>query len=80
MWGSGGIAPPFLISALDGREWPASRPGRIASGETAPGTHPLNRRLGGPQSRSGRCGEEKNLALAVNQTPAIQPVSRRYTD
>jgi hypothetical protein len=30
--------------------------------------HPLARRLGGPQSRSGRCGEGKNLAL-----PGIKP-------
>jgi hypothetical protein len=32
-----------------------------------PGNHPrypLERRLGGPQSRSGRCGEENNLALS----------------
>jgi hypothetical protein len=35
---------------------------------------------GGPQSRSGRCEEEKALAPAGNQTPAIQPVVRRYTD
>jgi hypothetical protein len=26
VWGSGGIAPPFLTSALDGDEWSASRP------------------------------------------------------
>jgi hypothetical protein len=26
--------------------------------------YPLDRRLGGPQSRSGRCGEETNLAMA----------------
>jgi hypothetical protein len=25
--------------------------------------HPLDRRLGGPQSRSGRCGEERNQCL-----------------
>jgi hypothetical protein len=30
--------------------------------------YPLDRRLGRPQSRSGRCGEEKKLAL-----PAIEP-------
>jgi hypothetical protein len=29
---SGGIAPPFLISILDGGEWPASDPGRLTSG------------------------------------------------
>jgi hypothetical protein len=39
LWGSGGIAPPFLISALDGGEWSASRPYHFTSGEIAPGTH-----------------------------------------
>jgi hypothetical protein len=32
--------------------------------------YPLIRRLGGPQSRSGRCGEEKNFVPAENRTPA----------
>jgi hypothetical protein len=34
LWGSGGIASPFLTSAVDGGEWSASRPGRFT-----PGTH-----------------------------------------
>jgi hypothetical protein len=38
------------------------------------------RRLGGPQSRSGRYGENKNLSPAGNRIPAAQPVARRYTD
>jgi hypothetical protein len=50
LWGSGGIAPSFLTSALDGGEWSLSRPGRF--------TPDQDRRLGGPQSRSGSCGEE----------------------
>jgi hypothetical protein len=33
------IAPPFLISALDGGEWSASRPCRFIPGERALGTH-----------------------------------------
>jgi hypothetical protein len=33
-WGSEGIAPPFLTSALDGGEWLASSPCRFT-----PGTH-----------------------------------------
>jgi hypothetical protein len=33
----GGIAPPFLIPALDGRELSASRSGRFTPGERAPG-------------------------------------------
>jgi hypothetical protein len=37
----------------------------------------LERRLGGPQNRSGRCGEEKHLAHAGNPTPPIQPEARR---
>jgi hypothetical protein len=37
--------------------------------------YPLDRRLGGPQSRSGRCGEEKNLALHGNRTRIVQPVA-----
>jgi hypothetical protein len=31
--------PPFLTSALDGGEEPASRPNRFISGEETPGTH-----------------------------------------
>jgi hypothetical protein len=37
-YGGGGIAPPFLTSALDGGEWSASRPGRYPR-EGAPDTH-----------------------------------------
>jgi hypothetical protein len=40
----------------------------------------LDRSLGGPKSRPQRCAEKKNLASAGNRTPAVQPVSRRYTD
>jgi hypothetical protein len=39
IWGSGGIAPPFLTSALDEGEWSASRPWRSTPGERAPCTH-----------------------------------------
>jgi hypothetical protein len=42
--------------------------------------HPLHRRLSGPQSRTGRCGEEKNLTPTENQTLAVQAVNSRYTD
>jgi hypothetical protein len=37
----------------------------------------LYRRLGGPQNRSGRRGEEKHLAPARNPTPAVNPYARR---
>jgi hypothetical protein len=42
--------------------------------------YPLDRRLGGPQSRSGRGGEEKNSKLLPElEPPIIQPVAQRYT-
>jgi hypothetical protein len=37
--GVGGIASPFLTSALDGGEWSVSRPGFFISGGHYPGTH-----------------------------------------
>jgi hypothetical protein len=36
IWGSGGIAPPFLTTALDGNEWLASCPGRFIPGQRFP--------------------------------------------
>jgi hypothetical protein len=43
-------------------------------------TYPLDRRLDGPQGRSGHGGEEKNLVPAGNRTPAVELISRLYTD
>jgi hypothetical protein len=38
-------------------------------------------RLDEPQSRSGRCGEEKkSLALVGNETSAVHPIALRNTD
>jgi hypothetical protein len=45
--------------------------------------YPLDRRLGGPQSRSARSGEEKNSQPRREsnpRTPIVQPVAQRYTD
>jgi hypothetical protein len=45
--------------------------------------YPLDRRLGGPQSSSGRGGEEKNSQHSREsnpRTPIVQPVVQRYTD
>jgi hypothetical protein len=41
----------------------------------------LDKRLGGPQCRSGRCGLEKNLfpPAGIGPRPA-NPVAGRYTD
>jgi hypothetical protein len=69
----------FLTSALDGGEWSASRPGRFIPSERAP-WYQLDRRLGGPQSPSGRGGGEKNAQpLPELKPPIIQPVAQHYT-
>jgi hypothetical protein len=52
----------------------------LPPGERTPGTHWIDSRLGGPQSWPGRCGEENNIVLVVNQTPAVHPVKRRYIE
>jgi hypothetical protein len=38
-WGSEGVDPPFLMSALDGGDLSASCPGRFTSRDRAPTTH-----------------------------------------
>jgi hypothetical protein len=66
-WGSGGIALLFLTLALAGGEWLSSCPGCFTPGERAPGTH----WIGGwvdPRAGFRRCGEEKNLAKAMEHT------------
>jgi hypothetical protein len=69
----------FLTSALYGGEWLVSRPGRFTPFERVPGTHWIGR-LVGPQSRSGRGGEEKNShPLPGLEPPNIQPVAQRCT-
>jgi hypothetical protein len=40
---------------------------------------PLHRRLGGPQTRSGRCELEKS-ALVRNGTSTAESLAHRYTD
>jgi hypothetical protein len=51
--------------------------GQIHPRGKSPG-YPLDRRLGGPQSRSGRGGEEKtyhqNVPAGI-QTPVVHPVA-----
>jgi hypothetical protein len=56
-----------LTSTLDGGEWSASRPAALSQGKSP--RYPLDRRLGGPQGRSGRGGEEKNS----QPPPVIEP-------
>jgi hypothetical protein len=56
-----------FTSALAGGEWSASRPGYFTSGKEP--RYPSDRRLGGPQSRSGRLGEETILDITGTRTP-----------
>jgi hypothetical protein len=63
-------------------KWSASRLGRFTPRERAP-QYPLDRRLGGPQSQSGRRGEEKILDPTRIQTlisSVVQPRASRYTN
>jgi hypothetical protein len=64
----------LLTSALAGGKWSASRFGRFTPRERAP-RDPLTRRFGGPQSRSGRHGEEKILDPIGTRTPTPQSSS-----
>jgi hypothetical protein len=47
----------------------------LPSGGKCP-RYPLDSRLGGPQSRSGRCGEEKILDPTGTRTPTPRSFSR----
>jgi hypothetical protein len=75
MWGSEGIAPPFLTSALDGSEWSASRLYRFTSGEKSCDIHCIG---GWVDLRSGLDAVEKSLLplLIINPDPsADQPIA-----
>jgi hypothetical protein len=59
--GSGVIVPPFYTSAVHGGQWSASCTCRFSVGKEP--RYTLERRLGGPHSRSECCGVKKNLLL-----------------
>jgi hypothetical protein len=68
-----------ILPILDGSEWSASRPGRFTPRRKSP-WYPMDRRLGGLQSRSGRGIEEKNFQpLTGLELPITQPVIQCYT-
>jgi hypothetical protein len=77
--GSGGIAPRILDLGTRLR-WVVSFTPRSFYPQGKSPWYALDRRLGGPQSRSGRDGEEKNSQpLRRLEPPIIQPISQRYT-
>jgi hypothetical protein len=71
-WGSGGIAPLFLILALDGGNWSASRPGRSTREEISGHAHWIGGTVG---PRAGMDSMESNSGR-----PVAQPIAFRYTD
>jgi len=64
------------LTALDGGEWSASRPGRFTPRVRSPG-YTLDRRCGGPQSQSGHSNEKKNSQPLPGLKPlTVQPVDQ----
>ena len=63
-----------MTMALEGGEWSAARPDHtLLPGKTR---HPLYKRLGGPQGRSGRV---ENLTQLGFDPRSVHPVVSRYT-
>jgi hypothetical protein len=81
-YGSGCIDPHFLDLGTSWR-WVVNFTLRPLYPRGKSPRYPLDRKLGGPQSRSGRFGEEKILDPTWTGTPTpsvVQPVASRYTD
>jgi hypothetical protein len=77
-WMSGGIVPHILELGTRWR-WVVSFTPRPLYPQGKSLWYPLNRSLGGPQSRSGRGGEEKNSqTLPGLEPPIIQVVAKWY--
>jgi hypothetical protein len=75
----GGIAPHIFDLATRWR-WGVSFTRRPFYPQGKRPWYPVDRRLGGPPSRSERSGEEKNSQpLPALETPIIQPRAHRYT-
>jgi len=77
-----GTAPDIqtflLTSALDGGKWPTLCPGCFTSHKQT--RHPLNRRIGGLQCRSGRSWIKKSiLPLPAFEPQTVQPVRSHCT-
>jgi hypothetical protein len=80
-WRSGGIAPLILDLGIRWRCVVSFTPRSLYPQGKSP-WYPLDRRLGGPQSRSGDCDEEKipsSRRESNPRTPLIQPVVQRNT-
>jgi hypothetical protein len=77
--GSGGIAPRILDLVTKLR-WVVSSTPRPLYPQGKSSWYPLDRRLGGPRSRSGHGGEKKNSQPLPGLNPSIiHPVAQSYT-
>jgi hypothetical protein len=65
---------PFTTTALDGDEWSASLPGCALPPGKGP-RFPLDRRLGGPQSRSWHRGLRKKSSCLCQASNLDRPVA-----
>jgi hypothetical protein len=72
IWGSGGIAPPFLTSALDRGEQSASHSGSFIPRERAPGTHWIEGCVG-PGASLGIMEKRKILPLPRTKSQLFSP-------
>jgi hypothetical protein len=78
-WGSGGIAPRIPDLGTTWRAVVNFTPRPLYLQGKNP-WYPLDRRLGGPQSRSGCSAEEKSSQTLLGlESPNIQPVAQCYT-
>jgi hypothetical protein len=77
-WRSGGIAPRILDLGTRWR-WVVGFMPQLLYPQGKSPWHPLDRRLGGPQSWSGHGGEEKNSQPVPGLAPpTIQPIAQPY--
>jgi hypothetical protein len=77
IWWSGGIAPQFLTSTLDGGEWSASLSGRFTPGDRDPGTYCIGGWMG-PRSSLNAMEDTKLLPMPGIEPRSSKPVAHRY--
>jgi hypothetical protein len=73
-WGSGGVAP-CILDVGPRRRWVVSFSHQPLYFQGKSPWYPLDRRLGGPQSRSGRGGEEKKVPISCRDANPRYPSS-----
>jgi hypothetical protein len=77
VWGSEDIAPLFLTSAQDGREWSVSGPVALLPGEGDPDVRWIGLYVG-PTPVQIQWRRDKLFVPTGNSSPALQPVYHRY--